>query len=191
MQTYMYSQDHLIRGMQKKIKSLEKQISELQKRPSVHIDRMEYKFDQLKVETLEGTLNIGLNPSDLQGIEDLSVPNGNGKGPPEPKERMSMFTEVENLTNQFLDENLQSIVAETCQQLQYNVDETYHDFILQDIKRQLPNRIEAYLNQPMRNEQTKEQQIESIVEQLKTEIQNGVLVFLQHLPHNMNGEKKE
>ena len=35
---------------------------------------MEYKFDQLKVETLEGTLNIGLNPSDLQGIEDFSVP---------------------------------------------------------------------------------------------------------------------
>ena len=41
---------------------------------------MEYKFDQLKVETLEGTLNIGLNPSDLQGIEDFSVPNGKGKG---------------------------------------------------------------------------------------------------------------
>ena len=42
---------------------------------------MEYKFDQLKVETLEGTLNIGLNPSDLQAIEDFSVPNGKGKGP--------------------------------------------------------------------------------------------------------------
>ena len=61
--------------MQKKIQSLEKQVSEFQNRPPVHIDRMEYKFDQLKVETLEGTLNIGLNPSDLQGIEDFSVPN--------------------------------------------------------------------------------------------------------------------
>ena len=74
MQTYIYNQDILIRGMQKKIQSLEKQVSEIQNRPPVHIDRMEYKFDQLKVETLEGTLNIGLNPSDLQGIEDYSVP---------------------------------------------------------------------------------------------------------------------
>ena len=81
MQTYIYNQDILIRGMQKKIQSLEKQVSEIQNRPPVHIDRMEYKFDQLKVETLEGTLNIGLNPSDLQGIEDYSVPNGKGKGP--------------------------------------------------------------------------------------------------------------
>ena len=66
-----------------------------------------------------------------------------------------------------------------CQQLEYQVDETYHDFILQDIKRQLPNRIEYYLNQPVRDGQTKEQQKEWIIEQLKTEIQNGVLTFLQ------------
>ena len=60
--------------MQKKIQSLEKQVSEFTKSSSCSIERMEYKFDQLKVETLEGTLNIGLNPSDLQGIEDFSVP---------------------------------------------------------------------------------------------------------------------
>ena len=41
-------------------------------------NELEYKFDQLKVETLEGTLNIGLNPSDLQGIEDFSIPSKNG-----------------------------------------------------------------------------------------------------------------
>ncbi len=36
------------------------------------------------------------------------------------------------------------------QQLQFQVDDTYRDFILQDIKKQLPNRIEYYLNQPQR-----------------------------------------
>ncbi len=40
-------------------------------------------------------------------------------------------------------------------------------------------RIESYLNQPVKNGQTKEQQKEWIVEQLKKEIQNGVLTFLQ------------
>jgi len=43
----------------------------------------------------------------------------------------------------------------------------------------------------VKNGQTKEQQKEWIVEQLKTEIQNGVLTFLKHLPQNMNGEKSE
>jgi spore germination protein PC len=178
-----------MRGLQKKIQSLEQTVSELQKRPPVHIDRMEYKFDQLKVETLEGTLNIGLNPTDLQGIEDFSVPNN--QKTLEPKERMSMFTEIESSINQYLDTNLQSIIVDTCQQLQFEPNESYHDFILQDLKRQLPNRIESYLNQPLRKGGTQEQQKEWIIEQLIKEVQQGVLTFLQHLPKNMNGGKTE
>lgn len=37
-----------------------------QRSPStIHIEKIEYKFDQLKVETLEGTLSIGLSPTEL------------------------------------------------------------------------------------------------------------------------------
>src|SRR3954465_15857418 len=189
MQSYIYRQDQRMRGLQKKIQSLEQTVSELQKRPPVHIDRMEYKFDQLKVETLEGTLNIGLNPTDLQGIEDFSVPNN--QKTLEPKERMSMFTEIESSINQYLYTNFQSIIVDTCQQLQFEPNESYPDFILQDLKRQLPNRIESYLNQPLRKGSTQEQQKEWIIEQLVKEVQQGVLTFLQHLPKNMNGGKTE
>src|SRR3954470_18148418 len=119
MQSYIYRQDQRMRGLQKKIHSLEQTVSKLQNRPPVHIDRMEYKFDQLKVETLEGTLNIGLNPTDLNGIEDFSVPNQ--KGPATPKERMSMFTEIENSIHQYLDTNLQSIMQDVGQQLHLQV----------------------------------------------------------------------
>ncbi len=87
--------------MQQKIHSLEQKIIELQNRPPVHVEKMEYKFDQLKVETLEGTLNIGLNPADLQNIEDFSVPSK--KGPPYTKERTALFTEIENSIHDYLD----------------------------------------------------------------------------------------
>ena len=56
-----------------------------------------------------------------------------------PKERMSMFTEIESSINEYLDANLQSIIGDTSEPLKYPVDETYHDFILQDIKKQLTN----------------------------------------------------
>jgi len=189
MQVYIIEQDKTIRKLQKRIDILEKNISELQARPPVHVEKMEYKFDQLKVETLEGTLNIGLNPSDLQAIDDLSIPNQ--KGQANPKERMSLFTELESSINEYLDENLQTIMATTGQQLQIHVDDTYREFILQDIKKQLPNRIEYYLNQPIRNGNTPEQHKEWILEQMKKEIHNGVLTFLQHLPENMKGTNKE
>lgn len=190
MQAYLVKQDKKVRSLQQKINALENKVTELQNRPPVHVERMEYKFDQLKVETLEGTLNIGLNPTDLNGIEDFSVPNQ--KGPASPKERMSMFTEIENSIHQYLDTNLQSIMKDAGQQIQVQVDDSYREFILQDIKKQLPNRIEYYLNQPLRKaNESPEQQREWILEQMKKEIHYGVLTFLQHLPENMKGTKSE
>lgn len=188
MQAYLYNQDKKINKLQEQIKTLEKTVTELQNRPPVHVDRLEYKFDQLKVETLEGTLNIGLNPSDLKGIEDFSVPTKNG--PVVPKERMALFTEIETSLEQYLDTNLQSIMEDAGQQLNVQVDDSYREFILQDIKKQLPNRIEYYLNQPLRSsDETPEQQKEQAFEQMKKEIHHGVLTFLQHLPENMKGTK--
>ena len=190
MQAYMMKQDKKIQMLQQKIYSLEQKIIELQNRPPVHVEKMEYKFDQLKVETLEGTLNIGLNPSDLQNIEDFSVPNK--KGPPNTKVKNSFFTEIENSIHDYLDKNLLTIMQDAGQQLQLQVDDTYRDFILQDIKKQLANRIEYYLNQPQRfAESADEPQKDWIIEQLIKEIQHGVLTFLQNLPENMKGMKTE
>ena len=190
MQAYMHKQDQKIRNLQQKMISMEQKITELQSRPPVHVEKLEYKFDQLKVETLAGTLNIGLNPTDLQRIEDFSVPNKNGAA--SPSQRMALFTEVENSIHQYLDSNLISIMADAGQQLNLQVDESYREFILQDIKKQLPNRIEYYLNQPLRNSNdSPEQQKEYIFEQMQKEIHYGVLTFLQHLPENMKGMKPE
>ena len=190
MQVYMQKQDQILRSLQQKIMLMEQEITKLQNRPSVRVEKLEYKFDQLKVETLEGTLNIGLNPTDLQGIEDFSVPSKNGTKT--PNERMALFTDVENSIHQYLDSNLSSIMTQVGQQLSIQVNDSYREFILQDIKKQLPNRIEYYLNQPLRNEnETPEQQKESILEQMKKEIYYGVSTFLQHLPENMKGTKPE
>ena len=190
MQAYMHKQDQKIRNLQQKMISMEQKITELQSRPPVHVEKLEYKFDQLKVETLEGTLNIGLNPTDLQRIEDFSVPNKNGAA--SPSQRMALFTDLENSIHQYLDSNLISIMTDAGQQLNLQVDESYREFILQDIKKQLPNRIEYYLNQPLRNSNdSPEQQKEYILEQMQKEIHYGVLSFLQHLPENMKGMKPE
>lgn len=188
MQNYMYNQDKTIKSLQKKVKQLEKTVLDIQSRPPVNVEKLEYKFDQLKVETLEGTLNIGLNPSDLQGIDDLSVANK----PVIPSDRQSLANEIENHIRQYLDQNLQTILEDSGKQLQLNVNDSYRDFILQDITKQLPNRIEYYLNQPLRSEnETPEQQKARIFEQMKKEIHNGIITFLQHLPENMKGTKKE
>ena len=105
---------------------------------------------------------------------------------------MAFFTEIESSIHEYLETNLKSIMLDAGQQLNLQVDESYREFILQDIKKQLPNRIEHYLNQPIRTGyDSPEQQKEYIMEQMKKEIHYGVLAFLQHLPENMKGMKPE
>ncbi|WP_071393861.1 spore germination protein GerPC [Bacillus tuaregi] len=190
MQTFVMKQNETLRSLQKQINSLEKKVKKLEARPPVHVEKMEYKFDQLKVETLEGTLNIGLNPADLQGIDDLSI--AEKPTTVTPQERMHLVTDIETSLREYLETNLQSIIEDAAQQLHQHVNESYHDFIFQDIKKQLPNRIEFYLNQPpARKDEAAEQRRERILESLKKEIHQGVVTFLQHLPENMKGTKKE
>ncbi|MBN3585448.1 spore gernimation protein GerPC, partial [Algoriphagus aestuarii] len=66
-------QESLIKQLQKKQRALEKELTEVKEKPVLHIDRIEYQFDQLKIDRLEGTLNIGLNPKDLQDMDEFAI----------------------------------------------------------------------------------------------------------------------
>ncbi|MCM3747266.1 hypothetical protein M3223_07850 [Paenibacillus pasadenensis] len=75
------------------VRQLAAQLQELESKPSYTIERIEYNFDQLKVEQLDGTLNIGMtapSESQLQELGQLSLPaninveNGGAKVYPLP-----------------------------------------------------------------------------------------------------------
>lgn len=58
----------------KKVNDLSQELTTMRDTPKINVEKIEYKFDQLKVESLDGTLNIGLNPNSLkETIEDLAV----------------------------------------------------------------------------------------------------------------------
>ncbi|SDR90385.1 Spore germination protein GerPC [Paenibacillaceae bacterium GAS479] len=60
------------------MKLLWERLQELETKPSYTIEKLEYNFDQLKVEQLDGTLNIGMtapSESQLQEFGQMSLPN--------------------------------------------------------------------------------------------------------------------
>jgi spore germination protein PC len=188
LQIYIQHQDRRIQRLEKDVKELQKQFGEIKERPPIRVDKIEYKFDQLKVESLEGTLNIGLNPSDLQGIDEFNVDQQTIQTPKlSPKDFMQRSMEVEEEINQFLESELPSIYQQSQQKLNINVDDSYLSFIKEDIKKQLPSRVQYYIKQNGTEERTRQEGKDNIVEQLKKEIQNGVLTFLSHLPDNVKG----
>ena len=139
-------QQHELDALKRRTKSLEKEVRDLSSRPAVTVERLEYKFDQLKVETLEGTLNIGLNPSDLNGIEDISVPFGESGNSSQHLLTSAPFKqELSERLEQFLQKDLAETIRDTELQTGRSVSAEHLERILEDIRRQLPHRVEHYL----------------------------------------------
>lgn len=169
------------------------ELKQLREKQAIHVDRIEYKFDQLKVETLEGTLTIGLNPNDMAGIEDFAVQNQTLKTPLSPNAQMNRTIKIEEAIYQYLETELPQILEETQARLAIPTNESYLSFIKDDIIKQLPNRIDFHLKSfQQQNHSLDPNSVDKqIIELIKQEIRNGVSIFLSHLPDQVKGMKKE
>lgn len=202
MRAYLQYLEKRIESLEKKIENLTKDFTVLKEKPSIHIDQIAYSFDQLKVETLDGTLNIGLNPADLEKIEELSIqstgtvntPGGTFYPPIDPKQMMNRSMEIEESLLSFIQLELPEIIMTKQKELGLEDDESYVHFIQEDVTKQLPTRIQYYLQQnhhPISTDEERNNLIEKIIQSLRMEIENGVHQFLSHLPDNMKGRQKE
>ncbi|MBA9025232.1 spore germination protein GerPC [Peribacillus huizhouensis] len=179
MQKYLSTQNKRIENLESTVQSLLEQLEQLKTKPTVNVERIEYKFDQLKVETLEGTLNIGLNPNDLSNIEELAVPSSN-PSTFEPYMFPARNELIHDIHNHILT-NLDTLIKDTESELGFKVDPSYHEFIQNDLERQLQQRIEQYLDQTSPTERSPhlhEQIKQKIIEKLNTDIHIAVRNFI-------------
>ncbi|WP_071459110.1 spore germination protein GerPC [Bacillus massilinigeriensis] len=183
LHSFVQQQSEKISKLERTVKEMRKEMKGLKERPPMQVGNIEYKFDQLKVERLEGTLSIGLNPSDLQGLEDFSVDNKQVKAP-SPKDMFYRSMDIEQEISTFIDTEVPAIFHKSKDLLGIEVDDSYLPFIQEDLKRQIPNRIAAYTSElPEKTGEGKEETVYSnIIIKLKTEIENGIHQFLQNLP---------
>ncbi len=194
LHAYVQSQEKRIQYLEQSIKKLEEETEKWKNRTPINVERIEYKFDQLKVESLEGTLNIGLNPSELDNIEDFAINNQGLKTPFFDQNQMKRTIEIEDAIYQYLDNELLDVITTIQEKHHLKLDESQISFIKEDIKKQLPVRIDYYLKQfstANRGEDANENMNQEIIAQLIKEIQNGVQVFITHFPDNMKGMKTE
>ncbi|WP_335378353.1 spore germination protein GerPC [Bacillus sp. JJ1122] len=188
LHVYVEHQSKKIGKLEKMVLDMQQEIASLKERPPVQIGNIEYKFDQLKVETLEGTLNIGLNPTDLNEIDDFSVDQKAMNVPIPPKQLFKRTIELENTLYQYLETDLEQIYRDAQTSLGITVDDSYFTFIKDDIKKQLSGRVAYHLKElssTSRGEELSPEINANVIELLKQEIQNGVLLFLKNLPDNV------
>jgi spore germination protein PC len=191
---FVESQATKIKTLESLVQSLASDVKELKGKPSIKVEKIEYKFDQLKVETLEGTLNIGLNPSDLQAIEDFAVEGKQTVNHPfAPANQFQSTMRIEESLLQNIDSEVESIIQQYNQENQVNIDDSYVAFIKDDIRKQLPNRIQYHLNHIPIDQRANDQSTEyesRIIELIRNDIQNGIYTFLNNLPNEVKGRKE-
>jgi spore germination protein PC len=202
---FLRYQNQQIQQMNLKIQELEKEINSLKtKEPPQPVIRNEYRFDLLKVEKLEGTLNIGLNstPADNDGSieqfavgQSLSVPgsgsspssvSGSGSGPEDPQQQPQMFQDIQDQVKGYLNSDAYRTLEAIEQQYQYPLDDPYRKFIVDDVQKQIDQRIRYYLQ---KQAEQPDATPESIIEDVKKDIEKTFEAFIKNLPKKENGQQ--
>ncbi|AXI08749.1 hypothetical protein CUC15_07400 [Oceanobacillus zhaokaii] len=173
LQYYMKQQDEKIKVLEDRINTLEKEAAE-HKAP--HIEKIEYKFDQLKIEHLAGTLHIGLTPSDLENIENLGIQQTSP-----PNYPMPLKQELTGELQQYLRETGPSIISNLAVTYNKPLDESFQAILFEDINKQLPSRISYYEQEALKQNHAlgSDQFRAFITEKIKHEINQSLQNYMQ------------
>ena len=180
----LYSQSQKMDEMNKIIRQLQQEIKQLKDGSTPPVVKNEYKFDLLKVERLEGTLNIGLNPNGPDSaVGELDV--GQSMNVPPSKEHQDICQQVQKKMNQYLNQEACKVLERLEKRYAYPLEDSYRNFIINDVRQQLDKRIQHYVGQitPGQVQEGQWPQVEqSICKKVQKDIENTFEVFIRNLP---------
>ncbi|MDO3678074.1 spore germination protein GerPC [Paenibacillus ehimensis] len=141
---YLKWQTSRIRSLENKVESLSQELESVKKQRGVTIERIEYKFDQLKVEKLDGTLNVGLSPAGLgeQSVEDMEV---GGETIQTNTARSESFARIQQRVTDYLQHSCPAELVQLEEKHQVKLDEDATESIIGDLQGQIGQRIDYYL----------------------------------------------
>ncbi|MFN7251058.1 MAG: spore germination protein GerPC [Anaerobacillus sp.] len=185
-----------LEAQQKRIDYLEMKIEELHGRLETmkqenggKVERIEYKFDQLKVERLEGTLNIGITPTggiEPTSIEDFTVKRNSVDVPsPSNQQNPFLFENIKREIHDYLNRECYEVMSSIEKQYNQQLDGPYRDFIIDDVRKQIDSRIHYYLrgmNIVETDENTLRSAEETTINKVKEDINKTIDQFIRHLP---------
>jgi spore germination protein PC len=180
---YINYQANKMTRLENLLQELEDEIHHLKEAKSPSIDKIEYKFDQLKIETLEGTLNIGLTPNGENMLDEFQVENKEITVPNESK-LAEMKERIHHHLLQFIDDEAMKQLLELERTYQETFDDKYRQMIIDDIRKQMPMRIDENMKKIRQKQPTidSSQYEHAVTANIKNEIITGLHSFIKHKP---------
>ncbi|WP_379970024.1 spore germination protein GerPC [Ectobacillus sp. sgz5001026] len=193
LQQALVQQQQRLEELEAIIRSMREEIDGLKRNPPSSIGKVEYKFDQLKVENLNGTLNIGLSPFAKKEnvIEDFDVGTEKLKVNPETEVNPDFYQDLIQEMNRYLSEEAYGRIIQLETNERTSIDDMYRQMMIDDIKKQMEHRLPYYLSQVQPYPEITSNPAymkEIIIQNMKQDIDKAFLAFIQHLPHHVRKE---
>lgn len=177
---YLKWQTERMRYLECRIESLAQEVESLKRQRGVTIEKIEYNFDQLKVETLEGTLNVGLSPAGLgeQSLDDATV---GGKVIRTNTARSESFARIQKQVYDYLQQRGSDELADFEAAYGVELGPDFRDFVVGDLKGQSAQRIEYYLEtmvdpkQPVLSQEQEQKITDQVIGDIRTAMEQYVM----------------
>lgn len=162
-----------------KLEDLEESVASLENQPSTRIDKIEYRFEQLKVDTLSGSLHIGLAHGAEGLIEDLQAANADAKniqlsGPAAPDQA---YTQAMASMQDYLGQGLPQDINEAAGEAGIPLAPELRQRITEDLSRQAEQRFMLYIKEHPFAENAAAEDALPVVEKVRQDVRNGLKTF--------------
>jgi spore germination protein PC len=175
---HMNWQSQKLLQLEQSLQNILHEIETLKKQPTSIVDKINYQFDQLKIEKLEGTLNIGISPNPGKSIEDFSIDGQTlNERSVEFNQETNYFRQIQKNINHYLDTELPEELQNLSKQYNLVLDYEKHTFIIEDLRKQIDDRIRYYNSE------------EAITEKVKKDILGGLNQYLSKLSESERESK--
>jgi len=187
--------EYTVAELQQQLKQLNDRLEKVEKKPAYNIESIEYHFDQLKVEQLDGTLNIGMTAPGAQGgligdqnpIEQLSIPQKGKFTKNDDMMKMNPNVDYDNIFSNmktYLGKEGITMLKMLENQYRIALDPYHRQNIIEDIEKQLPNRIRFYAEMAASQSPerlSKEQLEQEVLNKTKHDSERALQAYIQQL----------
>lgn len=185
LQSYINWQADKINKLETNVEEIKKELTDFRNQKQFTVDKIEYRFDLLKVENLNGTLVIGVTPDGAKSIEEMAK-NGYSVVHGSKDKQSELYNSTSNTMEQFLNNEVPGKIDSMSKQYQLNVDHAYRQRMTSDLKKQLHDRIQHYMNQVDKDKDLSTAK-QFILEHVKRDIQIAIEQHLETIQNHSKG----
>ncbi|MFD2116092.1 spore germination protein GerPC [Paenibacillus yanchengensis] len=145
--------EQTINTLQQQLITMEERLNQAENKPQYTIENIEYRFDQLKVEQLDGTLNIGMTspftPTEQAPmIDQIVLPKKLNTAPPHAnskKQESRTIGAIDERVQHYWQQESPRIIQGLEQHYKIALDPHHRQLLTKDIAQQLEGRTRYYM----------------------------------------------